>query len=283
MNSCLYECHILHARFSPRAHRFAYRIFLFAVDLDELDELPQRLRLFSRNRANFYSFHDRDYLPANEPLYHADESSPLPGSFQNLRGRVTAYLSARGIDLAGGRVILVTLPRILGYLFNPVSFYFCYDHAGAPVAALAEVTNTFKEMKPYLLGPATQTAAPGEFHRRTPKHFYVSPFTDVNVAFDFTLRSPGERLFVQIDDYIGAERTLTSVLTGERRELSSGRLAWFSLKYPLLTLRVIALIHWHAFRLWLKRIQWFAKSARPADQRDLYRPHSSIATATDPA
>ncbi len=324
LRSSLYECTVLHHRFTPKEHRFLYRIFLFAFDLDELPQLHRRLPLFSYNRANLFSFHDRDFLPTGEPLHHASPSpsgtstcnllgykpaSPIGPSTAspsenrdsevgNLKSRVLAYLAARGVDLTGGRVVLVTLPRVCGYLFNPVSFYFCYDASGACVASLAEVTNTFKEMKPYFLGPESrgqmtevrsQTPAAGSrnaspptsdlFHSRVPKHFYVSPFSDVDVAFDFTLRVPGERLSVQIDDYVGDARTLTSVLAGPRRSLTSARLAWFSLKYPLLTLRIIALIHWHAARLWLRRLPWFPKSDRPADQRDLYRPHSSIAHA----
>jgi DUF1365 family protein len=98
----------------------------------------------------------------------------------------------------------------------------------------------------------------------------------VDVAFDFALRPPTDKLSIQIDDYIGAERTLTSTLTGPRRELTGARLVWYAVKYPLITLRIISLIHWHAFLLWVKRVPWFAKSARPADQRDLYRPHSSV-------
>ena len=305
MNSCLYECSVLHARFSPRQHRFLYRIFLFAIDLDELETLHRRLRLFSFNRANLYSFRDADFLPTGEPVHNAPApAAPTPPRPSSLKARVVAHLATRGTDLTGGRVVLVTLPRVFGYLFNPVSFYFCYDRAGAPVAALAEVTNTFKEMKPYFLGPATRTPAPlspapspsdlppsaGEgrpggatFALRTPKHFYVSPFSDVDVAFDFTLRTPAENLSIQIDDYVGAERTLTSTLTGPRRALTGARLAWFTLKYPLLTLRIIGLIHGHAFVLWLKRVPWFAKSARAADQRALYRPHSSIARSAVPA
>jgi DUF1365 family protein len=305
MNSCLYECSVLHARFSPRQHRFLYRIFLFAIDLDELETLHRRLRLFSFNRANLYSFRDADFLPTGEPVHNAPApAAPTRPRPSSLKARVVAHLATRGTDLTGGRVVLVTLPRVFGYLFNPVSFYFCYDRAGTPVAALAEVTNTFKEMKPYLLGPATRTPAPlspapspsdlppsaGEgrpggatFALRTPKHFYVSPFSDVDVAFDFTLRTPAENLSIQIDDYVGAERTLTSTLTGPRRALTGARLAWFTLKYPLLTLRIIGLIHGHAFVLWLKRVPWFAKSARAADQRALYRPHSSIARSAVPA
>lgn len=282
MKSCLYECRVMHQRFSPRAHRFDYRIFLFALDLDELEQAPPRAGLFSLNRRNAYSFRDHDYLPVHEakfepsavPVARSSPVAPLPD--RPLRQRVEAYCARQGVDIAGGRVILVTLPRVFGYLFNPVSFYFCFDRAGRPAAAIAEVTNTFREVKPYFLGPDTDAAGQGEFRVRVPKHFYVSPFSDVDVAFDFTLRTPGDRLAIQIDDYVGETRTLTSTLTGPRRELTTARLAWFTLKYPLITLRIIALIHWHAFRLWLKRVPWFAKSARAADQRALYRPHQSL-------
>jgi DUF1365 family protein len=273
----------MHHRFAPREHGFSYRIFLFALDLDELAVLPRRLGLFSVNRANLYSFREGDYLPTGEPLHHPTAGAPAPpaASPAALKERVAAYLAARGADLAGGRVLLVTLPRILGYGFNPVSFYFCFDRTGRPLAALAEVTNTFREMKPYYLGPETRAAAGGgtSFRRRTPKDFYVSPYSDVDVAFDFRLQAPDGRLAVQIDDYRGEARTLTSTLTGTRRELTAARLAWWLLKYPVLTMRVILLIHWHALRLKLKRLPWFAKAARAGDQRDLYRPHASIAPA----
>lgn len=282
----------MHARFAPKAHRFVYRIFLFALDLDEVDGLHRNLRLFSANRRNLYSFRDGDFLPTNEallpppdqrsssegmPKAHPEATRPL-----ELKQRVVAHLAKQGVDLTGGRVLLVTLPRVLGYLFNPVSFYFCYDRTGTPVAALAEVTNTFKEMKPFVLGPETREQ-PDTFRLRVPKNFYVSPFSDVDVAFDFKLRVPADRLSIQIDDYVGDERTLTSTLTGPRQPLTDRRLAWFTLKYPFITLRIIGLIHWHAFRLWLKKIPWFAKSARASEQHGLYRPHASIVPpAPDP-
>lgn len=276
MNSSLYECRIVHARFSPRAHRFAYRIFLFALDLDELDTLDRRLRLFSLGRRNLYSLRESDYLPTGEPLFNRSESNAAHGGAgAKLKERVVAHLASRGIDLQGGRVLLVTLPRVLGYTFNPVSFYFCYDRAGEQVAAIAEVTNTFREMKPYTLGPETRRE--GIFANRVPKHFYVSPFSDVDVRFDFQLRFPGERLSVRIDDYADGQRTLASTLAGDRRELSDTALAWYTLKYPLITLKVIGLIHWHALLLWWKSVPWFPKAARATEQRDLYRPHASLA------
>lgn len=287
LRSSLYECTVMHHRFTPKEHHFNYRIFLFAFDLDELPELHRRLPLFSLHRPNLFSFRENDFFPVAEPLHHASNGAkepptrehPAPATPASLKQRLLAHLASRGIELTGGRIVLVTLPRVCGYLFNPVSFYFCYDAAGTCVASLAEVTNTFREMKPYFLGPDSAVAAtPGTFHRRTPKYFYVSPFSDVDTTFDFTLRAPGERLSIQIDDYVGDARTLTSTLAGPRRELTNARLAWFTVKYPLITLRIIALIHWHAALLWLRRLPWFAKAARSTDQRDLYRPHASIAT-----
>ena len=147
LRSSLYECTVLHHRFSPKEHRFVYRIFLFAFDLDELPELHRRLPLFSMNRRNVFSFRDRDFFPTAEPLHHATETPAVPPSenqkseIGNLKSRVTAFLATHAIDLTGGRVVLVTLPRVLGYVFNPVSFYFCYDAAGTCVASLAEVTS----------------------------------------------------------------------------------------------------------------------------------------------
>lgn len=293
----------MHHRFSPQAHRFLYRIFMFAVDLDELEALHGKLRLFSLNRRNLYSFREQDFLPTGEALHNPSQPAGAPSTAGGLKARVLAHLAQGGLDLTGGRVMLVTLPRVLGYLFNPVSFYFCFDRHGTPVAGLAEVTNTFKEMKPFVLGPETreQNTEDGEpglssalrppssevapratFRLRTPKYFYVSPFTDMDVAFDFTLRVPGDKLSVQIDDYAAGQRTLTSTLTGPRRPLTDGNLVWFTFKYPFITLKVITLIHWNALRLYLKKVPWFAKAARPDAQRDLYRPHGSLTPAPQP-
>lgn len=291
MKSRLYECDVMHARFRPRAHRFAYRVFMLALDLDELEGLDRRLRFFSRHRPNLYRFREEDYLPLGDPTHlptpEQAGAGGAPTRSTRLKDRVLAFLAAHGVDPgAGARVELISLPRILGYQFNPVSFYYVYNATGDAVAAIPEVTNTFREMKPYLLGPAEHHAESGGatayFHRRVPKAFYVSPFSAVDVAFDFRLRVPGERLSVQIDDYDAAGRTLTSTLTGRARPLSDAALAWFLLKYPFLSLRVMGLIHWHALRLWLKKVPWFAKAARPEDQRGLYRPHASLTNAAPP-
>src|SRR6187402_1257125 len=213
--SCLYECSVMHHRLAPKEHHFSYRIFMFSFDLDEIDAIAARIPFFSRNRANLYTFRDSDHLPLGRAT---------------VKENVIEYLAQNGIRFpAAGRISLVTLPRVLGYIFNPVSFYFCRDEAGAPLCAVVQVGNTFGEMKPYLLREPTGN----DFFRLiTPKHFYVSPFSALDLAFDFKLHVPGETLDIHIDDREGERRVLLSALTGRQAPLTAGRLAWLTLKYP---------------------------------------------------
>ena len=279
LRSALYECTVLHERFAPRRHAFSYRLFYLALDLDEIPALARQLKLLSFTRPNLFRFDERGYLPLAEPLHNASPAAPAraPAELATLKSRVRACCAAHGAEPGpGGRVLLITLPRVLGYQFNPVSFYFCTDAAGTPIGAIAEVTNTFHEVKPYFI-PVAAAGRGGVFRLRVPKHFYVSPFSGLDLEFDFTLHVPGERLAVRIDDHEAGRRVLHTTLSGRRAPLTDARLAWFLLKYPFVTLAVMARIHWHALRLWLKRVPWFAKAAGAADQRDLYRPHPSIA------
>ena len=158
---------------------------------------------------------------------------------------------------------------MLGYIFNPVSFYFCRASNGEPLCAVVQVGNTFGEMKPYLL---RQPSAENFFRLTTPKHFYVSPFSTLDLAFDFKLSVPDQTLDIHIDEKDGDRRVLLSTLTGQRAPL-----AWFTLKYPLITLKVIGLIHWQALLLWAKRLPWHAKAAHADQQRDVLRPHGALA------
>lgn len=264
--SCLYECSVMHQRLVPRPHRFQYNLFMFYLDLDELDQLATQTPLFSRNRRNVYSFWDADHLQ----LSSAD-----------LKQNLALYLAQQGVAFpAGGRIMLLTLPRVLGYIFNPVSFYFCFDAQGVPLCAVAEVGNTFREQKPFLV--AREDSSGDRFRRVAPKHFYVSPFSSLELKFDFKLRLPEGRLELHINDLDAQDQpVLLSALAGTRAPFTNARLAWYTLKYPLLTLRVIFLIHWHALLLYWKKIPFHRKAANAALQRDVYRPHSSLARNAD--
>jgi hypothetical protein len=316
----------MHHRLAPKEHHFRYGIFLFCLDLDELDTLSTRLRLFSHNRPALYRFNDSDHLPPNASSSLAPTGGEVPGegaghaqttalesptagradlrSASSIhldsqgraqRGPTTlsqtqdprphplptkssllAWIASQGLPLpADTRVLLLTHCRVFGYIFNPVSFYFCLDAQDRPLCAVAEVGNTFGEQKPFLLGPE-HFDGEGRFRRIVPKHFYVSPFSALDLAFDFKLRVPGEQLDIHIDDRAGDRPVLLTALTGRRVPLTDANLARLTLKYPLVTLRVITLIHWHALKLWWKNVPWHRKAANPHLQQGVFNPHESL-------
>jgi DUF1365 family protein len=268
MNSCLYECHVMHRRLLPRRHQFGYRSFWFYLDLDELPKLEGRLRGFGTTPGSLYRFCESDHLDFG------------PDAPRQLSDRVRWWLETQKVSVPeDARIFLLTLPRFLGYVFNPVSFYFVCKPGGSPLAAIAEVGNTYREQKPYLVPIDSQLwgIEPSRFRRTVPKHFYVSPFSPLDWSFDFRLRLPGERLALAVDDRTAEGRTsLVTRLTGVRRPLTDVQLARLTLRYPWVTLRVIALIHWEAFRLWTRRIPWFSKKTDPSMQRQVLRPHPTI-------
>ncbi len=257
----------MHHRLAPKEHHFRYGIFQFCLDLDELDTLSERLGFFSRNRRNLYRFNDSDHLPPQTP-----NGIPHPLS---TKSSLLAWIASQGLPLpADTRVLLLTHCRVFGYIFNPVSFYFCLDAQDRPLCAVAEVGNTFGEQKPFLLGPE-HFDGEGRFRRIVPKHFYVSPFSALDLAFDFKLRVPGEELDIHVDDREGDRPVLLTALTGRRVPLTDANLARLTLKYPLITLRVITLIHWHALKLWWKKVPWHRKAANPHLQQGVFNPHES--------
>ncbi len=241
--NAIYECSVVHCRLVPKRNEFSYRVFMFCVDIDDLPALGKSVRGFGHNRFNLFSIDDRDHVDLGKP--------------GGIRANLTSWLSAQGISCpADARIQLLTFPRVLGYGFNPVSFYYVESKSGERIAAVAEVVNTFREMKLYALDTS---GADGIWHRRVSKNFYVSPFSDPAEEFDFRLGAPEEDWRVNIDTYADAGRILLSSIRGERRELTSRRVFCYALKYPLLSLRIIGLIHWHALLLWIKRGTFFPK------------------------
>lgn len=235
--SALYAGEVMHVRLKPRRHRLAYRLFSLLLDLDEIAGLDARLRLFSRNRFNVFSFHDRDYA---DP-----EAGPL-------KAQVERLLADAGLEPDGGAIRLLTLPRLFGYAFNPLSVYFCYRRDGSLIALLYEVNNTFGQRHSYLIPVRAGEVAP--LRQKAEKRFYVSPFMDMGLTYSFRITPPGEALRIAILASDAEGPVLSAVQTATRRPLNDRQLLRVMLSYPLLTLKVIAGIHWEALWIWAKGI-----------------------------
>lgn len=254
MNSRLYDCTVMHHRLSPVKNKFVYKIFMFYLDLDEVDSLNHQQKLFSRNRFNLFALYDRDHLTLGKTT---------------VKENILKYLKSQGIDLGKGKIFLLTNLRTLGYVFNPVSFYFCFNEEGKPECTISEVGNTFKELKPYLL--SKEAYRNDMFHRRMTKHFYVSPFIDLGSEFDFQIMVPKKRLQIQIDDYKKGKRFLLTSLTGTQKSLTDITLLLSFLRVPFVTLKVIALIHYQALRLVMQGLVYNKKADNPELQKGVFK------------
>lgn len=256
----IYHCEVVHRRLRPRQRGFSYRVFMLDVDLAALAGTTRRCRWLSHNRWNVFSIHDADHIDLGHP--------------GGIRPNLAAWLAEKGKTLAATDAVrLLTFPRCFGYGFNPVSFFYITPADGTPPYAVAEVVNTFREMKLFLVEPGPE----GTPAARIPKHFYVSPFSDPGDDFDFRLGIPGDDWRVRIDDHDSEGLVLTSAIRGKSTPLTSARLFWCAFKYPLLSLKIIGGIHWHALKLWLKRVPFFRKSERLEAQTDVLRPHGDRA------
>ncbi len=245
--SRLYEGRVFHRRLRPRAHALSYSVFYMALDLDEVPALARRSRLFAHNGFSLFSFHDRD---------HGD------GSGKPLRPWVETQLARAGIDLKGGRILAVTFPRVLGYVFNPLSIYFCHRADGRLAATLYEVNNTFGDRHSYLI-PVTDGRAEA-ISQSCDKGFYVSPFIPVRGRYHFKLTRPGDRFSLTIRESDGEGALLTASFAGEARAFRDRDLLAAFLKHPLMTLKVVAGIHLEAAKLWRKGLRFAARPAAPA-------------------
>jgi uncharacterized protein len=233
--SALYVGSVIHRRLRPRAHRLRYRVFWMLLDLDEIDQLSSTLRLFSHNRLNAVSFHDAD---------HGD------GSDMPLRDQINRHLRAAGIETDKGQVRLLCMPRLFGYVFNPLSVYFCHRADGALAALLYEVHNTFGERHTYLI--AVEPNAGPVVAQQCQKVLHVSPFMDMDLQYAFRVAVPGEHVSVAIDTNDRDGRVLAAALSGRRVAVTDAALLRVMATHPALTLKVIAAIHWHALRMLLK-------------------------------
>jgi DUF1365 family protein len=237
-HSALFLGHVTHARLRPKVHKLAYKIYSLLIDLDELDALHRRLRLFSVNRFNLFSFHAKD---------RGDRSG------RDLKGQVEEAMRQSGVEPDGGAIRLLTMPRLLGWAFNPLSVFFCYGQDNDLRAVLWEVDNTFGERHAYMM-PVEQVGSDGTVRQACDKQFYVSPFMDLDLRYRFEVSPPGERLAIRIDTDDREGLVLTARHLARRKNLTDAALLKAFFMIPVLTLRVVGGIHWEALKIWWKGV-----------------------------
>ena len=245
---------VFHKRFRPVQHKFSYSVFFLRLPLSRLSELGNRW--LSKDRFNLMSFFTRDYGPR--------DGSSLEMWMRDL-------LQREGVDCADGEIVLQTFPRLLGFVFNPISIWYCFDKRGQLRAALAEVSNTFGERHNYLVAHTDQRPiVPGDW-LTSRKVFHVSPFCDVKGHYRFRFEQIDGSAFAQIDYFDGAEsestdadKLILTTIRGDAVALTSTATLGAFLGHPLMTFGVVARIHWHALKLWLKRVPFFTKPAPPS-------------------
>lgn len=241
--SCLYVGTVRHRRFHPVPHEFRYRMLLAYLDLDEVETVFRGRWLWSAGRPSWVWFRRADHL--------GDPRRPLSDCVRELAGQ---HLG-RTVE---GPVRLLTNPRYLGVLMNPVSFYYCFDSTGVNVdAVVAEVNNTpWGERHCYVLD--WRESRTGNVLRTShKKEFHVSPFLPMLMQYRWRLSRPGERLAVQIDDLDDGRKILDATLVLRRQPITGRTLATSLMQFPMMTVKVISAIYWQAFRLWSKRIPYF--------------------------
>jgi uncharacterized protein len=250
MESALYVGKLRHRRFSPRLHAFSYPVYMAFLDIERLAELLRISPFAGYNRWNWTAYNERDHF--------GDPRQPL-------RQRLARDAERHGVILPGGPVFLLTHLRYLGYVFNPVSFYYCYDAAGRLELMMAEVNSTFGERYNYWLDASNQRASIAAKRYTTAKHMHVSPFMDMRLTYDWIFTPPGERLVAHMNTLSEGEAFFDATLELERRPWERRVLHRVLAAYPLMTLRVIGAIHWEALRLWLKDVPVFTHPAKLAD------------------
>lgn len=249
----LYVGRLRHRRFRPTPHAFTYPLFMAMLDIDRLDEAAAISPWLSRNRFNWASIDDRDHV--------GDPALPL-------RTRLAQRAAAQGIALPDGPIYLLTHLRYLGYAFNPISFYYCFDRAHTLGAVVAEVNSTFGEQALYML-PGVTTPG-GVVRHRTAKTMHVSPFNEAHLDYDFTVTTPGASVVAHMTTIdrteVGDLPFFDATLTLERRPWDGPHLHRVLRRHPWMTASVVGAIHFEALRLWWKGLRYVPHPLTPAER-----------------
>lgn len=246
--ACLYAGDVMHQRIKPFGHRFRYRVFSLMIDLDRLDEADRLSRLFSVNRANLLSFREAD---------HAGDKDT------GLRRYIDGLLADAGLDRPG-RVLLVCYPRVVGYVFNPLSVYYAYGDDGALDAIVYEVRNTFGEQHTYVCPLSPGDLSDSGVRQSCDKRFHVSPFIPLSMRYHFRMLPPGREIRWRILETDAEGPLLAATFAGRQSPLSNAAIAGLVAAIPFLTFKIVAGIHWEALKLWLKGARYISKPKPPA-------------------
>ena len=244
MTSFIYNGTVIHKRFKPKIHFFKYKVFSFLIDLSELETLDKTIKFFSYNKFNLVSFFDKDH--GNR------DGSTLPDW-------VKKNLKQNNIIYQNIKIKLLCYPRILGYVFNPLSIFFIYDKNENLISILYEVKNTFGEQHTYVFKVDNDQ---NHYQHNCSKKFHVSPFIEMNCKYFFRLLKPGQKISVIIDQYQSGEKILYASQDGLRVDFTTKELIKSYLKHPLMTLKIISAIHFEAFKLWVKGIKFIKKKLK---------------------
>jgi DUF1365 family protein len=249
--AALYVGDVMHARLKPVGHRFSYRVMSLLIDLDRLDVADRQTPLFGVNRRALYSFYEAD---------HGDRDG------SSLRLYAKRCAAEHGIDLTGGRILLLSYPRLFGYTFNPLSVYYCYRADGEPALLIYEVRNTFGDIHAYALPVKSGDVSPAGIRQTQDKRFYVSPFVEMAMRYHFRVKLPQDRVKLRILETDSEGPLLSATFSGQRRALTTQELLRSFFSLPMVTLKIMAAIHWEALRLWLKGVRLVPRRDKTADE-----------------
>ena len=239
--SCIYSGLVTHKRFKPKKHFFSYKTFSLLIDLDEIEDIIEKISFFSYNKFNILSFYNIDHGPR--------DGSSIINWTKNI-------LLREKIKINGLKIKLLCFPRFFGYVFNPLSIFYCYDKNLKLKAILYEVKNTFNEQHTYIF--RSKHSSKVILHKCS-KKFYVSPFIEMKTFYNFRLSKPKNNINILIKQTDTNGKLLIAHQKGKRVELNSKNLFYQFLKHPLMSFKVIAAIHFEAFRLWLKGVRLVKK------------------------